>query len=419
MSAIRTDCRQYRASQPCAPHKFTAARCDDCREYDKIEERVLIVKLAAMGDVLRTTTVLPALKEKYPRSHVTWITRENAFGLLSGNRSIDRVLVVERNYLEFLLTEEFDVVIGVDADPFSASITTLARSATKFGFAADGRGGVIPLSAAAESWWRLGLDDTLKRANRATYGEWLYAICEMRPPVRRPQFDVPIDARSRVDEYLHGSAPSATHFALFNTGGSDRWREKRWKPDHYSALARLVEQAHPGTATVLVGGPEEAELNRRLVMAHPTFIDGGTDNSLQTFGALVAACDWMLTPDTLGYHVACAAGTPAVCVVGPTSPWELDLYESNVVLYAAMDCIGCYLSQCPFTSTCMDALTPARVLNFIQRWRARAADAPAATAANWEGFNVRSPVAPALEPRAIRHIAARPHVPVPSAPDHA
>jgi len=422
MSAIRSDCRHYRTSHPCAPHKSAMARCDDCREYDQIEERVLIVKLDAMGDVLRTTAVLPALKEKYPRAHVTWITRENAFGLLNGNRWIDRVLVAERNYLEFLLTEEFDVVIGVDADPLSASITTLARSQKKFGFVSNGRGGVRPLSASAESWWRLGLDDALKRANRATYGEWIYAICDLHPPVRRPQFEVHIDARSRVDEYLRRSAPPGTRFVLFNTGGSDRWREKRWKADHYSAMAGLVEQAHPGTAIVLVGGPAETELNRRLKLDHPAFIDGGTDNTLQSFGALVAACDWVLTPDSLGYHLACAVGTPAVCMVGPTSPWELDLYECNFVLYAAMDCIGCYLSQCPLTSTCMDKLTPARILHFIQQWQARTDAAPAAIVADWEGFNVRSPVAPPPPNRERRAtqalVVSRPHLPSTSALDN-
>jgi heptosyltransferase-2 len=391
-------------------------------EYDEIEERILIVKLDAMGDVLRTTTVLPALKEKYPRSHVTWITRENACGLLSGNRSIDRVLVVERNYLEFLLTEDFDIVVGVDADPLSASITTLARGQKKFGFVSDGRGGVRPLSASAESWWRLGLDDVLKRTNRATYGEWLYAMCEMPAPVRRPQFTVQIDARSRVDEYLRTCVPPGNNVVLFNTGGSDRWREKRWKADHYSALATLLEQAYPAITVVLVGGPAETDLNRRLKMAHPAFVDGGTNNSLQSFGALVAACDWMLTPDSLGYHVACAVGTPALCVVGPTSPWELDLYESNFVLYAAMDCIGCYLSRCPFSSTCMDGLSPARILNFVRKWQDSGDNAPPAMVAEWEGFNVRSPVArPASnrESRATPNLLAARPLPLMSVSDSA
>jgi heptosyltransferase-2 len=37
----------------------------------------LIIKLDAMGDVLRTTALLPALVEAHPRASITWITRRN------------------------------------------------------------------------------------------------------------------------------------------------------------------------------------------------------------------------------------------------------------------------------------------------------------------------------------------------------
>jgi heptosyltransferase-2 len=87
----------------------------------------------------------------------------------------------------------------------------------------------------------------------------------------------------------------------------------------------------------------------------------------------VSACDWVLTGDTLGYHIACAVGTPACCLVGPTSPWELDDYGRNVILHAPLDCIGCYQPECPLPTTCMDALTPETVWSCIDRWRSAAA----------------------------------------------
>jgi tetratricopeptide (TPR) repeat protein len=84
--------------------------------YDPIHERILIVKLGATGDVLRTTSCLPPLKARYPRSHITWVTRSSSRAGLAGNPAIDRVLTVDGNYLEFLMAEEFDLAIGPDAD---------------------------------------------------------------------------------------------------------------------------------------------------------------------------------------------------------------------------------------------------------------------------------------------------------------
>jgi len=44
-----------------------------------------IGKVPSLGDVLRTTPILWAVKEKYPDSHITWLVTENAEALLKEN----------------------------------------------------------------------------------------------------------------------------------------------------------------------------------------------------------------------------------------------------------------------------------------------------------------------------------------------
>ena len=363
----RTDCRHYRVSEPCVPHKLSGARCDGCTHYDPVAERILVIKLGAMGDVLRTTSCLAPLKERYPRSHITWVTRSNAVPLITRNRWVDRVLPIEGHYLEFVQTEQFDLALGLEAETLTAAIASLARAEMKRGFVADGRGGITPLNAAAREWWRMGLDDDLKPRNRVTYGEWLYAICDLPLPVARPVFEPTAQALARIATLLRERCPEAQRRVCFNTGGAARWNEKRWKASYYGELAGMLRERNPGAAVVLVGGPEEADFNRALLASYPEFVDGGVDNSVDDFAALIAACDWILTSDSLGYHIACAVGTPAVCLVGPTSPWELDLYGRNRVLYSDVDCIACYRRTCPFATTCMDLLRPAAILPSVER----------------------------------------------------
>jgi heptosyltransferase-2 len=343
-------------------------RCGECVEYDPLAERILIVKLGAMGDVLRTTSCLAPLKARHPRSHITWVTRPSSRALLADNPSIDRVLTIDANYLELLLAEEFDVAIGPEADVFSASIMRLARASEKRGFVADGRGGVNPLGPAALAWWHTGIDDALKRSNRRTYGEWLYEVCTLPTPVAPPSLTVGAAARARIAAFLTRRVGSDLRLVCVNTGASSRWREKRWKAAHYRDLARLVRHEEPDSAMILVGGPEEAAFNRELLASDAGFIDGGVDRSVEELAALMAACDWVLTPDSLGYHVACAVGTPAVCLVGPTSPWELDRYGVNLVLHGDLPCIACYRAECPLPRTCMDVLTPAVVWAHVSAW---------------------------------------------------
>ena len=362
---VHTNCRHFRTSMPCFLHKQTGITCKVCTAHDAMCDRIVIVKLGAPGDVLRTTCVLAPLRASHPGCHVTWITRMDAAGLLAGNPDIDRVLVVESNYMEALFTESFDLVIGPDADVLSASIVSMVRAPEKRGFVSDGRGSVTPLGGAATTWFHMGVNDALKCAQRDTYATWLYRICGIVGPIAPPSIQIGRRARTRASNFLATHTRGYRRRVVINTGASNRWEEKRWKIRHYLALVELVTQVEPDTALLLVGGPAEGDLNRELLAVEPRLMDARTDGSYEEVAALIAACDWVLTPDSLVYHIACATGTAAVCLVGPTAPWELDRYERNLVLHDARECIACYRPSCLFDVSCMDTLSAASVWDAI------------------------------------------------------
>src|SRR5262245_59773037 len=81
---IAFDCKFFRGDRPCIWHKQTGALCT-CEKYDRLEERVLIVKLDAMGDVLRSTALLPPIAEVHPHASIVWITRSESVPLLDRN----------------------------------------------------------------------------------------------------------------------------------------------------------------------------------------------------------------------------------------------------------------------------------------------------------------------------------------------
>ena len=88
---IAFDCRYFLGDRPCSWHKQSGVVCT-CDKYEEVEERLLIIKLDAMGDVLRTTALLPPLREVHPRAALTWITRKESVPLLQGNPHIAEVL---------------------------------------------------------------------------------------------------------------------------------------------------------------------------------------------------------------------------------------------------------------------------------------------------------------------------------------
>src|SRR5437762_8013710 len=129
-----------------------------------------------MGDVLRSTALLPPLAEQHPRAAVTWITRKESVPLLSRNPYIAEVLELGPEALVHLQVRTFDRVINLDASKTSAALATAARSDRKDGFVLDAHGVVRPTNDAARKWLEAGLFDDIKRDGTSTYQEWVGAI---------------------------------------------------------------------------------------------------------------------------------------------------------------------------------------------------------------------------------------------------
>jgi ADP-heptose:LPS heptosyltransferase len=367
---IHTDCRSYRGSMPCVFHKKDGRLCDDCADYDPIRSRILIIKLDAVGDVLRTTSILPPLKAKYPGAEITWITKAAAAPLLENNPLVDRVLTVEQDYLPYLKNESFSVGICLDADPQGATIHSVAQCEVRLGFVADAAGRVKPANDAAREWWLMGVNDNLKKQNRKTHQQLMYEICGLPLPTFPPILRLTEDHESFAHD-LRQQSPlrNANRILGVNTGGGGRWQLKKWTPEAYVDCIKIIAAQHPEVGILLLGGPKEEDLNKRILKAvDGNVVDGGCNNSLLQFAALVRAVDVLLTSDSLAMHIGVALAKPTVVLVGPTSPWELDVFGQGDILHSGIECLACYLSRCDKKINCMNTLLPAYVAAKINEY---------------------------------------------------
>ena len=325
--------------------------------------------------MLRTTCVLPALRAAWPGCQITWVTERSAVPLLDGNPLIDRILTRDAA-TERLLVEQFDLVLGLDNDADGGSLAALARCRERRGYVLDERGRVMPVNDGARPWWEMALDDRLKRANRRTHSDLLHEVCGLTSTGAPPQLFVPAATGRAVRDRLRPVLAPFTRTVLLNTGGGGRWSQKRWTEGHYLEFVRKVRRDEPGTAVLVAGGPDEAAGNARLLAAtfdDPGVLDGGCDNSIKEFAAIIELADLVVTADSLALHMATALSRPAVVFVGPTSPWELDLYGRGEVVSGDVPCLACYRRECDQAVTCMELLTPETVYAAALRVRQQSA----------------------------------------------
>jgi len=71
LSEIKTDCRYFKGHIPCSPNKKYGVDCNSCDYYDKTDGRILIIKLGAAGDVIRTTPLLFPISQQYPNAKIS------------------------------------------------------------------------------------------------------------------------------------------------------------------------------------------------------------------------------------------------------------------------------------------------------------------------------------------------------------
>lgn len=364
---IAFDCRFFLGDRPCVWHKSTGALCT-CQHYRRNDQHLLIIKLDAMGDVLRTTALLPALSEAHPGAAVTWITRRETRPLLERNPYVTEILDYGEDALLQLQVRSFDRVINLDAGKTSAALATLAQAGHKDGFILDSRGRVSATNQAAQNWLEMGIFDDRKAANRKTYQELMLEIVGLPRAPHNYVFELSEEEQQAGRAHLKGLGVQFTRPIIgLNTGAGRRWQLKQWREDAYLELierlaARLTAQF------VLLGGPEERERHARLISrSRVPLMDSGCDNALRRFAAIVSACDLVIAGDTLAMHLSIALGRRTIVLFGPTSAAEIDLYGLGEKIFPRMNCLACYKPTCDFMPNCMDMITTDMVEAAVER----------------------------------------------------
>ena len=364
---IAFDCRFFVGDRPCIWHKSTGLLCP-CDHYQRVEERLLIIKLDAIGDVLRTTALLPALTEVHPRASITWITRREARPLLERNPYITEILDYGEDALLQLRVRAFDRVINLDAGKTSAALASAANATKKDGFLLDPHGWVQPTNEAARKWLEMGVFDDLKRQGTRTYQDMMADIMGLSGRPHRYILQLTDEEREQGRAYLQklGIEFSCPIIGL-NTGAGRRWELKQWREEGYLELVERIAKKRP-VQFVLLGGPEERERHKRLTSRSSVpLIDAGCDNSVRHFASLVGACSLVITGDTLAMHLSLALSRRTIVLFGPTSAAEIELYGLGEKVVPHMECLSCYKQKCDFVPNCMDSITTDMVEAAVER----------------------------------------------------
>ncbi len=351
---IRDDCVYFIGEKPC---RFKRV-CEGCPEYTPFPMKILVIKGRAMGDVLRTTTLLTGLKRKYPESHITWLVDEESVDLLRHNPLLDRIIPFCWQDILRFLGEKYELLICLDKEIPSTALATHIKSDQKFGFGLNRHGNLTVFNKAGHYAYRLGLDDDLKfRQNKKTYQEIIYEACELEYQKDRYVFQLVGEDRQKAQAFLQKEHLKKDRpWIGINTGAGSKFETKRWPRNRFLELVNLLTE-NQKAALFLLGGEKEKAVNRWLQENTSAKVyNTGSTNTLREFAGFLSYLDLVVSSDSLAMHLALALEKKVVVFFGSTAPQEIELYGQGQKIFAGVDCSPCFKAHCS-DMKCMEAIS--------------------------------------------------------------
>lgn len=309
-------------------------------------ERLLIVRLSAMGDVIHTLSAAQALREALPHAMIGWLIEERWAELLCspgtpwrGPRSVSRPLADwvhtvdlkgwRKSFFSIRTAEQiarawndvrsahYDVAVDLQGAIRSAVLARWSGASVVWG-------GSQTRETPASLWYTR---KTIVRGSHVIEQNLSVVEAIVGKKLVTPGVEFPRDEASEKSIHRHLGEIGVHDFAILNPGAG--WGAKRWPVERYGKVAR--ELASCGLQCVVNYGPGEDELARGVETS-----SGGSARSLQCsvsdLIALTRRARLFIGGDTGPLHLAAALGIPVVGIYGPTDPARNGPYDTKSIV---------------------------------------------------------------------------------------
>jgi heptosyltransferase-1 len=293
------------------------------------EERYLVVRLTALGDILHTVPAVGALRAAYPGARIDWVVERKWAPVLEGSPAINEVIPFDRRSIwgafecvDRLRENRYTCAIDFQGLYKSSILAALSGAPRRIGF---------ERAWARERGAAIFYTDRVVPIGRHV-AELNYSLAEYAGATRpaKPEYPlrVPAGGAASVRSRLHDLGISG-EYVVVGPGGS--WRAKCWPPDRYGELCREFEIVKK-VRVIVIHGPGEKSLAEEAVRAAAPARPVAVATTIEELMGLLAHARFLVAADSGPLHLATALGTPVVGLYGPTDPGRNGPFASGAVI---------------------------------------------------------------------------------------
>jgi len=280
--------------------------------------RILITRTDRIGDLVLTTPLFKALREKFPKAWIAAVVFLEHREIVQGNPFLDEVILYDKKgserglwgqflFSQKLRSKRFDVVVH-------------AHGTNRMHLAAWFAGIPLRVGYARRAPWALTqVHPYNKKEGKKQEAEYLFELLEflgVTPPEEIETF-FPVTNRSvRSFESLRmfHKIPCDRPWIVLNPSASDV--TKMWPAERFAGLVTRIQKDRP-SVFLAIGTAQDRPLIERLIKNTPVPVfDLSGRLSLGHLGALLQRSDLLVSNDSGPVHIATAVGTPVVSIFG-------------------------------------------------------------------------------------------------------
>lgn len=326
-------------------------------------QKILVIQLKRAGDVVVTTPVLPALRERFPKARIDFLVERPFATLLERHPDVDRVQVYDRRAvwksIWKIRKERYDWIFDFQSSPRSALLVLLSGARQTAGYRVPFWGGAYGRTVKRPGGPQSVVDGKFSLLERLT-----------GPLAARPSRQIVLSPEEK--QWAAQAMDSGADRTIVGLVPTHRRLTRRWPAESFAAVGRAL--LRQGMEVWLFWGPGEEAYVDRVEQGAP----GSRkipSTSLREMAALLERCRLVITNDNGPMHLAVAVGVPTVTIYGPTDPasWNPGGAANQVLQAEDVSCLGCNLNECPFDHECMTRVSPERVLRVAEAMLTQAA----------------------------------------------
>ncbi|MGQ4807330.1 ADP-heptose--LPS heptosyltransferase 2 [Candidatus Entotheonellaceae bacterium PAL068K] len=333
-------------------------------------QRILVIRLSALGDILLTTPVLRLLRQACPQARIDFLIKPVYQDLLRTHPCVDRLILYDDRQTLWQTVRElrrtrYDMVLDLHRTLRSRLLYAGLSARCKLAY--DKR--PIRRALLVHLGW-----NTLRPVTQVP--EWYAAPLRQLGCTGRlggVEMHLASDCRAVMQTYLASAFPQACERPLLAVAPGSRWLTKRWSVERFATVAQALAGAQQA-AVIVLGGAEDIPIARELCrqLRVPVFDSTGKLSLMQT-AALLQQCRLLLSNDSGLMHMATALQVPVVAVFGPTVQ-EFGFFPFQAraqVVSTSLACRPCTTKgakRCPRGHhQCMQRVSSAQVLAAARR----------------------------------------------------